>query len=167
MRILLKIVQNNEADKSLRFFNLVIDRLTLMVIIFIAHFILGIIYELTNSELLYSYFYALENLTRLEDILYTSFLFIIYYFIMELSTNGRTIGKYITGTKTISIDGNKPTTIQLIYRSLSRIVPFDPISFFGETGWHDSWSETRVVKLKKYQEELRAKSQINEIGKES
>ncbi|WP_238594294.1 RDD family protein [Chryseobacterium indologenes] len=47
----------------------------------------------------------------------------MYYFLMENFLDGRTVAKYITGTKVISTDGTKPTTQQFFYRSLSRIVP--------------------------------------------
>ncbi|MEF9476807.1 hypothetical protein ACR1PO_06925 [Chryseobacterium sp. RRHN12] len=51
------------------------------------------------------------------------------------------------------------------YRSLSRIVPFDGLSFLGVNGWHDSLSETRVINLKNYQAEIQAKSEIEALGK--
>jgi uncharacterized RDD family membrane protein YckC len=84
---------------------------------------------------------------------------------MENNLNGRTVAKYITGTQVISTDGTKPTTRQIIYRSLSRIVPFDALSFLGENGWHDKWSETRVINIKNYQAEIQAKREIEDLGK--
>lgn len=77
---------------------------------------------------------------------------------------GRTLAKYITGTKVISIDGEKPTFMQILGRTFSRIVPFDALSFLGENGWHDSWSDTRVIDIKKYTTETQMKREIENIG---
>lgn len=86
-----------------------------------------------------------------------------YFFFMEFYL-GKTIGKYITGTEVISIDGNKPTAQQIVVRTLSRIVPFDSLSFLGNNGWHDSWSDTRVINGKNYVAEKQSKEEINNIG---
>ena len=69
----------------------------------------------------------------------------LVYFLSELYT-GKTLGKLITGTKVISTDDNNLTAQQILYRTLSRIVPFEPFSmFFSNTAWHDDWSDTVVV----------------------
>jgi hypothetical protein len=49
-------------------------------------------------------------------------------------------------------------------RNISRLVPFDVLSFLGENGWHDSWSDTRVIHTKNYETERQAKSEIESIG---
>jgi uncharacterized RDD family membrane protein YckC len=68
-----------------------------------------------------------------------------YYFLCE-ATTGRTVGKLVSGTRVVTESGGKPTTLQILQRTLSRMVPFEPFSFFGpSTGWHDRWSKTRVV----------------------
>lgn len=58
-----------------------------------------------------------------------------------------TPGKLITGTRVVDSNGHKPTFFQIFVRSLTRFVPFEPLSFFGssKSGWHDRWSDTRVV----------------------
>ncbi len=84
---------------------------------------------------------------------------------MEYFTKGRTVGKYITGSKVISTDGTQPTFQDYFIRNISRFVPFDAFSFLGEgNGWHDSWSDTRVVNIKNYQAEKQAKSEIESLG---
>lgn len=166
MRRLSKLVQKNKAEQGLRFANYLIDRIIIIAIIFFIHFILGLIYELTHLQLLRDYFSYLEKINRLEDYFFSGISYALYCFIMEKLTNGRTIGKYITKTQAISMDGKKMTTKQLLYRTLSRIVPFEAFSFLGKLGWHDSWSETRVVNLNTYQYELQKKHSISHIGKE-
>ncbi len=92
------------------------------------------------------------------------FVFYLGYFILMEYYFGKTLAKFITGTSVISIDGNKPTMGQIVGRTFSRLVPFDALSFLGENGWHDSWSDTRVIHTKNYETERQAKSEIESIG---
>lgn len=70
----------------------------------------------------------------------------VYYLACE-ATMGRTVGKFVTGTRVVDVSGGKPTFGQIVIRTLCRLVPFEPFSFlFGDpVGWHDSWSKTRVI----------------------
>ncbi len=61
-------------------------------------------------------------------------------------------------------DGNEPTLSDYFMRNIIRLVPFDALSFFGENGWHDSWSDTRVINIKNYQAERQTKNEIDNIG---
>jgi uncharacterized RDD family membrane protein YckC len=63
-------------------------------------------------------------------------------------TLGRTPAKFITRTRVVSDDGHRATFLQCFARSVFRYVPFEAFSFFGDTptGWHDRWSQTRVIK---------------------
>jgi uncharacterized RDD family membrane protein YckC len=84
------------------------------------------------------------------------------------SINGRTVGKYITNTKVFMLDGSKPESEKILMRTLSRIVPFEFLSFLGndDKGWHDTWTDTVVVDLKKYEEMKNSRDSISEIGME-
>jgi len=74
------------------------------------------------------------------------FLALGYYLGFE-AVFSRTPAKWLTKTRVIAVDGSKPRFTQILGRTLSRFVPFEPFSFFfGPRGWHDSWSGTRVVK---------------------
>ncbi len=74
----------------------------------------------------------------------------LYYFILE-STFGQTLGKYITGTRVITKDGEKPGTKTLALRTLVRFVPFELFSGFTISTfkgcWHDDWTGTDVIKV--------------------
>jgi uncharacterized RDD family membrane protein YckC len=78
------------------------------------------------------------------------------------------LGKYITNTKILTEEGQKPEVDKILYRTLSRMIPFEAFSFFGEAGrgWHDSISKTVVVDLSKYNLENETANSINEIGQE-
>ena len=73
-----------------------------------------------------------------------------YYIILE-GAFGRTIGKFITGTRVVRFDGYKPHLPQIIGRTFARFIPFEAFSFLGGSGngWHDSLSGTRVVRVRR------------------
>jgi lipoprotein-releasing system ATP-binding protein len=52
----------------------------------------------------------------------------IYYFLFEYLTS-RTLGKLLTGTKTILTTGKKPTATAVLVRTLSRLIPFEHLTF--------------------------------------
>lgn len=68
-----------------------------------------------------------------------------YYILFEYYLQA-TPAKFITGSKVIGLYGKKVTFDSILIRSVVRLVPFEPFSFFGKRGWHDKWSETWVVK---------------------
>lgn len=73
---------------------------------------------------------------------------VFYVFIMFLieSVFSRTPGKVVKKTKVVNYEGNKPSTLSILIRSLCRMIPFDSISFLGSyRGWHDTVSKTYVV----------------------
>lgn len=71
-----------------------------------------------------------------------------YYILFEWAF-GRTPGKWLTGTRVVTNAGKRPRFGQIVGRTLSRYVPFEPFSFLGRSrrGWHDRWSGTRVVRV--------------------
>ena len=78
------------------------------------------------------------------------FLFTFYYVVFEAAF-GWTVAKLLTGTRVVDKDGHKPGFLKVLGRSLARSVPFEPFSFLGRTGigWHDRWSGTRVVSIRR------------------
>ncbi|MBL0183782.1 MAG: RDD family protein [Chitinophagaceae bacterium] len=76
------------------------------------------------------------------------FNYVVYYTLCEKLFKGYTLGKIITGTKAIRQDGNELTFKDALLRSLSRCVPFEVLSGFSTLTWHDSWTDTMVVKAR-------------------
>jgi uncharacterized RDD family membrane protein YckC len=71
-----------------------------------------------------------------------------YYLAFEASL-GRTPAKFLTGTKVVDVRGGPARFTQILGRTFSRFVPFEPFSFLGSGhGWHDRWSDTRVVRTR-------------------
>ncbi|MBL8515743.1 MAG: RDD family protein [Betaproteobacteria bacterium] len=81
---------------------------------------------------------------------------LIYYVPQELMF-GWTVGKLILRTRVVGVDSDPADFLQILGRTLARMIPFEALSFFGSKpfGWHDSLSNTRVVCLRKL-ERLRA-----------
>jgi len=78
-------------------------------------------------------------------------LFLLYYGCAEGAT-GRTIGKLAAGTRVVMADGSQPRLAVTFRRALCRLIPLDPISFLGHEGrmgWHDRFSGTLVVSLRR------------------
>lgn len=73
--------------------------------------------------------------------------YFVYYFIFEFSF-GQTIGKMITKTKVVSDNSKlKPSFIQVLIRTLVRIIPIYFLSqFFIGKGLHDLFSKTVLIK---------------------
>lgn len=96
--------------------------------------------------------------------------YIGYYFIFELAF-GQTVAKMLTGTKVVSVGGEKPTVPALIGRSLARYIPFEVFSFlfygsYPTKGWHDRLSGTLVVPKHLTPEQVRTIDQ-EKLGKGS
>ena len=76
------------------------------------------------------------------------FNYLIYYTLCEKLFKGYTLGKLISGTRAIRQDGGELTFKDAFLRSASRLVPFELFSGFSTLTWHDSWTNTMVVKAR-------------------
>lgn len=70
-----------------------------------------------------------------------------YYWIIEISFNGKTFGKHITKTRVVTHTGERPDFVDYFTRSVCRLIPFEFVSFLisDSIGWHDRFSKTMVV----------------------
>jgi uncharacterized RDD family membrane protein YckC len=71
----------------------------------------------------------------------------LYMGLLEGVFGGRSIGKFVTGTKAVNEDGSPIAFSTALARGFSRIVPFEPLSAFG-TPWHDKWNKTYVIDIR-------------------
>ena len=83
----------------------------------------------------------------LMDQLMVSFLYGLYMSVMEAVLKGKTIGKYITGTRAVSKNGLSINAQTAFVRGLIRLIPFEQLSAisFPPYPWHDRWSKSIVV----------------------
>ena len=132
------------ASPGQRFLNYLIDVIIFYVIIVV--FLAGLFYS--SGETYKSI--STPSRSLLERLVYV-ILFVIFYTLCEIIFNGRTIGKFITGTKAVNEDGTEIESKTIFLRSLSRIVPFEPFSALGNPSrpWHDKWTRTYVIDIRK------------------
>ena len=157
------IVQKNKADKGLRFANFLIDTVLFYCFLFFIGLIIALVAIILNNDLTF-----LEDLYihPIVDYLLTAIIRVFYYFGIETLTKGTSIGKFITGTQVVTLEGEIPTANVFLKRSFCRIIPFNVFSFFGENGWHDSIPKTAVVVKKHFDYESNLSLDLDTIGKE-
>jgi uncharacterized RDD family membrane protein YckC len=146
-----------------RFFNCIIDFVFILVTIFIVTFFIVIIGNILQWDIYRMWEETLISLGFIGT--YLSFA-MIYYFIFE-GLFGRTLGKIITGSVVINEYGLKPGFGAIFKRTLCRLIPFDALSFLGESGrmWHDSLSDTYVVEKNILEDQMKLQ-ELNLIGTE-
>lgn len=105
--------------------------------------LLGIVLGLAGQE---EWLDRIDRLKGWQENLFGVAIFLLYYMLTEVML-GRSLGKFIVGTRIIADDGRTPTRIQLVKRTLIRLVPFEMLSVFRDKAymWHDSGSDTRVI----------------------
>lgn len=128
-------VENNTVKSRIRFVNFMID----FIVVFILFSLIVPVFEsflpLTSRAQLSAY--------RIGSLL---FFFAIYYIPFEYKTQ-KTLGKIITKTKVVTLEGNKPELMDVVSRTFCRLIPFDRFSFFySRNGFHDAISRTKVIK---------------------
>lgn len=128
-----------EVTGGLRFVHLLIDG-----------FIVNLLYTLLDPILAYPNSFIFEmndSVYMVVTVIAINLLipYFIYYFLMEKFFQ-TTLGKLVTQSVVIDKYAKRPDDRSLVVRTLIRLIPFDVLSFLGERGWHDKWSETYVVK---------------------
>jgi len=86
----------------------------------------------------------------LGDQLMVSFVYGLYMSVMEAILKGKSIGKYITGTRVVTEKGLPISAQTAFVRGLVRIIPFEQLSAISLSlsnpyPWHDRWSGSVVV----------------------
>ena len=124
------------ASRGQRFVNMLID----IVGYLLMSVVVGVVVGIVNPAML-------DDSGPLGDYLFGVLVASAYYLPFEALT-GRTLGKFVTGTRVVSLSGEPATFAQLVGRTAARFIPFEPFSFFGRDaiGWHDTLSGTRVVR---------------------
>ena len=128
------------ASSGKRFANYIIDT----IVFYIVAFGLGIVIGILKPNLLV----GVDDLSlRLVLLLFYG----IVMFMTEAMSNGRSIGKLITGTRAVNVDGTNMSFQKAFVRNIVRAIPFNALSALGTPSipWHDRWSDTIVVDEKK------------------
>ena len=89
------------------------------------------------------------SMSELEIRLSYSAFYFLYFFGLETTNGGKTIGKRLLKMSVINNKGESLSITQIFIRCLCRFIPFDAISFLCGWNWHDFLSTTYVVDDKK------------------
>lgn len=139
------------ASKEQRCINFIIDNLIMR---FSLAFATGVLFTYVVRHTFPGFAELIFQEDSLIAILVTNYMisrvnYAIYYSLSEKFFNGYTLGKLFTKTRAVRNDGGELTWKDAIHRSFSRFLPFEFLSGFAEKPWHDSWTDTTVVKVEK------------------
>jgi uncharacterized RDD family membrane protein YckC len=133
------------AETGKRFANYIID----VIVFYILMFVLGMVLAVIDPSTLD--IFADESgfglLGRLLSLIFYGF----YMSIVEALFKGKSLGKIITGTRAVNLDGTTISAGTAFGRGFSRAVPFCAFSAFGNPcdPWQDRWTDTMVIDEKK------------------
>lgn len=145
------IYQYEYASTGQRFLNMLIDNILMNYgLSYLSGSIVGYLLGTFFPDFAVSLFSEPESSeVILFGVIVAYFNHIIYYTFCEKLFRGYTLGKLITGTRAIRIDGKELTFKDTVLRSLVRLVPFEALSiWFGNGLWHDRWTKTMVIKTR-------------------
>lgn len=132
-----KFVKTHLASGGKRFANMLVDTLVFLFVYFlgVGFMMSTFVADLQSTDA------AESQIAGVLGTVYGGglFLWLCYFWGMETLT-GKTVGKFITRTRIVKADGSKPSGINVLGRSLARLIPFDAFSYLGEkeNGWHDA-----------------------------
>jgi uncharacterized RDD family membrane protein YckC len=151
------------ATQQQRFANYIIDFIVQYILVFA---ITAIVIIACNYFEIYGFGIWLESAGRVEEYLIGAVIAIFYYSILEILLS-KSIGKFITKTIVVDEFGNKVRPEIIIKRTFCRLIPFNHFSFLGgnNRGWHDTISDTYVVKEQLLKEAKKQFYEFDEIGK--
>jgi uncharacterized RDD family membrane protein YckC len=130
------------ATTGIRFANYMIDIIAFYAFMFVIGIVLGLIdptiFESMDNE---------SPATKLVDRLLSLLLYGLFMGLVEGIFKGKSLGKLITGTRAVQLDGSAISFQTALLRGFSRAVPFAPFSAFGSPSdpWQDKWTKTQVV----------------------
>ena len=119
-----------------RFLNLIIDSIGISIFAYIISYLIAIL--LPSIALM---------MLGMNQTLLGAIIAIIYYVFFE-SVWSKTPAKFITKTRVVMEDGEKPNFGIIVIRTLVRCIPFEALTLLSPKrprGWHDKWSRTIVI----------------------
>ncbi|HEU0137447.1 MAG TPA: RDD family protein [Flavobacterium sp.] len=157
-----RVTQDIFASSGQRVSNYLIDLVIQYLLLFAIAFVAVILGNIFEVYAIGDYFASMD---RIDEYLWGVLMIIVYYGIVE-SLLGRSLAKYITKTVVVLEDGSKPDAGTIMKRTFSRLIPFDAFSFLGEKtrGWHDTISDTYVVRKEMLDERMQLHYSFEEIG---
>lgn len=151
------------ATTGQRFLNYIIDYGIQFVLGALIGFVIGLIGLFIGKPEIVD---GLGEMSKIQEYLLGLVILIIYYSLTEVLLK-RSIAKFITNTIVVLEDGSVPSSSDFLRRTFCRLIPLNHLSFFGSPcrGWHDSISNTYVVKKREFEIAFSQHNSLEEIGK--
>jgi len=133
------------AKGGKRFANYIID----IIAFYLVLVCIGIIWALISPDTLNAIVDS-DNSVFADRIL-GLVLYVFFMFGQETLFKGRSIGKMLTGTRAVNLDGTPINSTKAMLRALSRAVPFCAFSALGSpcNPWQDRWTDTVVIDVRR------------------
>ena len=136
------------ASSGQRLANYIID----IIIFYVLFIVIGIVVAILSPstiDQLDSGNGGFDLLGQLFSLLF----YAVYMGISEAVFKGKSLGKLITKTRAVNMDGSRISVTTAFTRGLSRAVPFCAFSALGTpcNPWQDKWTDTMVIDEKKSQ----------------
>jgi uncharacterized RDD family membrane protein YckC len=131
------------ADTGKRFANYLID----VVVFYLLAMGVGVIIALVSPSTIMEMSDDTSPFGSITDRIISLVLYGVYMGIAESIFKGKSLGKLITGTRAVNIDGSPISAGTAFSRGFSRAVPFCAFSAFGTpcNPWQDKWTDTLVI----------------------
>lgn len=131
-------VIDNRASNKLRLINYLFDSLMITLLIISIEIIVNYLGNLSIQMNWSNY-----------NKFWIALLVFTYYAVQEGIWN-RTLGKIVTNTIVVSQKNKAPTLPEILMRTVCRFIPLEALSFaFMKDGFHDIFSKTKVIEVKK------------------
>jgi uncharacterized RDD family membrane protein YckC len=132
----------SRADTGKRLVNYILDVLSFYVLVFLFGVFMAIVSPASANTL-----FVDNSLSPIADRILTFVCYAFYMSIMEAVFKGKSLGKLITKTRAVNLDGSRISTAAAFARGFSRAVPFCVLSAFGTPchPWQDRWTNTMVI----------------------
>jgi uncharacterized RDD family membrane protein YckC len=131
------------ASTGKRLANYLIDVVSFYVVILAAAFAIAI----ASPESIDAFVDDESAGSQLLDRILTLLFYALFMSVVEALFRGKSLGKLITGTRAVNLDGSQISATTAFGRGFSRAVPFCVFSAFGTPcdPWQDRWNDTMVI----------------------
>lgn len=133
----------NPASMGKRFLNFLIDSIAFMFLSFIIGAVISVGMRGEMGDLS----------ARMFGLAMSFVLYVLFESVWQ-----KTPGKFVTKTKVVTYEGEKPELSRIMGRTLARWMPFEALSFLTRSnpvGWHDKLSKTMVVPAEYSEDDVR------------
>ena len=133
------------ASSGKRFANYLIDLVSYYILAIVIGVLIGVVFNPPDDAPYLQPAVTAEH--KLLEYVLGFVMILSYYTLSEYFFAGKTLGKWITKTRAVTIYDERLDFKTALGRSFCRLIPFEAFSFLGDspTGWHDRFSGTKVV----------------------